>query len=83
MCVPWVRHQVCLELVDVDVQLSVKTDGRSHGRDNLADKTVQIAIGGTGHIQVVLADGIHSFVVQEIDHLSMLQQGMGGQDRAN
>lgn len=82
MHVPWVGHQVGLELVDVYVQLSIEANGGSHCRDDLADKTVEVAVRGTGHVQVVLANRIHSFVVQEIDHLGMFKQGVGGQHGA-
>merc|ERR1719326_1720929 len=42
------RNQVGLELVEVDVQLSIESQRRSHGGNGLRDELVDVLVGGTG-----------------------------------
>merc|ERR1719326_1168764 len=39
-------HQVRLELVEVDVQLSIESEGGGHGGDSLRDQLVNVLVGG-------------------------------------
>ena len=38
----WVRHQVCLELCQIDVESPIKPQGRSDGADDLANQPVGV-----------------------------------------
>lgn len=57
------RDKISLELVQIDVEGSVKAQGRSDGRDNLRNQSVQVSEAGLGHVEAVLADVIDSLVV--------------------
>ena len=46
---PRVRHQVGLELVEIDVQGSVEPQRGGDGGDNLTDQTVQVGVGRSFH----------------------------------
>ena len=49
---PRVRHQVCLELGQVDVKGAVESKRRRHGRDDLTEETVQVGVGGSLNVQI-------------------------------
>ena len=57
------RDKISLELVQIDVEGSVKAQGRSDGRDNLRNQSVQVSEAGLGHVEAVLADVIDSLIV--------------------
>lgn len=58
-----IRHQVSLELVQIDVQRSVESQGCSDGGDDLSDKTVEVGEGRRHNAEVATAD-----VVDAVDH---------------
>merc|ERR1719150_531884 len=72
-------HQVGLELSEVNVELSVESEGRSHGGDDLGDDHVQVSIAWAVNVQLLLADAIDSLVVKQHGHLGVIQQPMGGE----
>ena len=76
----WVRDQVGLELSQVNVQCSVKTQGGSDGGNNLTDETVQVGVGGALNVQVATADVIDGLVVDHEGAVRVLQCGVGGED---
>ena len=76
-----IRHQVDLELVDIDVQLSLEAQRSGQGRDDLRNHPVQVGVGGLLKAQLVTADVVNSFVVQHEGHIGVLQEGMSGEDR--
>lgn len=57
------RNQVSLELVEIDVQGSIKTKGRGNRGDNLGDQPVEIGEARGGDIEPLLADIIDSFII--------------------
>ena len=57
------RDKIGLEFVQIDVEGSVKAQGRSDGRDNLRNQSVQVSEAGLGHVEAILADVIDSLVV--------------------
>jgi len=73
------RHQVGLELGDVDVQSAVESQGCSQGGDDLSDQSVQVGLGGSLDVQVASADVVDSLVVEHDCDVGVLQQGVGGQ----
>lgn len=75
-----VGDQVSLELVQVDVQSTIKSKGRRDGADNLCDQAVQVRIIGAGNIQVTLADVIHCLIVDQERAVRILDGAVGGQN---
>ena len=57
------RNQVGLELIQINVQGSIKSEGGGDGRDDLSDETVEVSEAGVSNVQVLLADIVDSFVI--------------------
>merc|ERR1719326_109299 len=74
------RNQVGLELVKVDVQLSIESQGSGHGGDGLGDQLVDVLVGRAGDSQALLADVVASLVVNDHRDLGEVQQVVGGQE---
>jgi len=72
----WVWHQVGLELRNIDVQGTIKAEGRSERRDDLSKETVQVGVCWALDIEVPAADIIEGFVVVHDGDISVLQQGV-------
>jgi hypothetical protein len=73
---PGVGHQVGLKLVQIHIQGSIKSQGRSDGRDNLADKPVQVGVGGSLNIKVSPADVIDCLIINHEGTVGVLQCGV-------
>ena len=78
---PRIRHQVGLELGDVDVQGTIEPEGGSERGDDLRDEPVQVGVGGPLNVEVPSADIIDSLVIKHNSNISMFKKGVGGQDR--
>ena len=76
-----VGHQVSLELSDVDIEGTVEPERGSQGRDDLGDKSVKVSVGGSFNVQVTSADIVDGLVVEHDSDISVLEEGVGGQDR--
>ena len=57
------RHQVGLELVQINVQGSIETKRGRDGGNNLSNETVQVSEAGGGYAQSLLANVVKSFVI--------------------
>ena len=77
----WIWDQVSLELSDIDIQGSIESQRSSQRRDNLSNKSVKVSMGWSFDIQVSSADIINGLIVQHDGNVSVLQKGVGGQDR--
>lgn len=75
-----VRDQVSLEFTHVDVEGTIETEGSCEGRNNLACHGIQVLVGRLVNAEVVVANAVHSFVIQGEGNIAVLQQGMGRQD---
>ena len=75
------RHQVGLELVQVNVQATIETEGRGDARDNLGDEPVQVGETGRGNTEPLLADLEDGLIVDHERAVGVLEGGVGGQDR--
>ena len=75
-----VRHQVGLELCQVDVQGAVETQRGRDGGDDLADQPVQVGVGRALDVEVAAADVVDGLVVDHEGAVRVLQRGVGGQD---
>jgi len=75
-----VRHQVGLELRDIDVEGTIESEGGSEGGDDLADKSVQVGVGGSLNVEVSAAHIVQGLVIKAEGAVSVLQEGVGRQD---
>merc|ERR1719327_1775777 len=76
----WVGHQVDLELSDVDVQSTIETQRSSQRRSDLRNDAVQVGVGRALNVKAAAAHIIDGLVVQAEGHISVLEQGVGGED---
>ena len=76
-----VRHQVRLELCEIDVQRAVEAQRGRDGGDDLADHAVQVGVRRSGDAQVTPADVVDGLVVDHEGAVRVLHRGVGGQDR--
>ena len=67
-----VGHQVGLELSQIHVEGTVKTQGGSDGRHDLADQTVEVGVAGALNVQVTAADVVDGLVVDHEGAVGML-----------
>jgi len=74
-----IRHQVGLELSDIDVEGTIETEGRGQGRDDLGDQAIQVGVGGALDIEVATADIIEGFVVDLVGDIGVFQKRMDAQ----
>jgi hypothetical protein len=75
-----VRHQVGLELVQIDIERSVKAKTGGDGADDLGNQAVEMLVAGTRDVKVAMADVIHGFVVNEESAVRVFDCAVGGQD---
>jgi len=59
-----VRDQVSLELGNINVQSTVKSQGSGQRRDNLSDQSVQVGVSWSFDIQISSADVVQGFVIK-------------------
>jgi len=74
-----VGHQVSLELSDIDVEGTIESEGGSQGRDDLADQTVKVGVGGALNVEVTAADVVDGLVVEHDGDVGVLKEGVGGE----
>ena len=75
-----IRHQVGLELGQVDVQGAVEAQRGRDGGDDLADQPVQVGVRRPLNVEVAAADVVDGLVVDHEGAVRVLQRGVGGQD---
>ena len=63
---PRVGDQVCLELVEIDVEGAVEAEGGGDGGDDLGDETVEVGVGGPADVEVCPTDVVDCLVGQSI-----------------
>lgn len=80
-CHVYVRNQVGLELVQVDVKGTIETKRSRDRRDDLSDETVEVGEAWGGDVETLLADVVNSLVVYHERAIGMLQGGMSRQNR--
>ena len=74
-----IRHQVGLELGQIDVEGTIETKRSSQGRHHLGDQSVEVGVGGALDVQVASAHIVQSLVIKAEGAVGVLQQGVGGQ----
>jgi len=76
----WVWHEVGLELSDIDVKGTIESEGGGQRGDNLGDESVEVGVGWSLDVQSSSADIVDSFVVKHNGDISVLEEGVSGQD---
>lgn len=76
-----VGDQVGLELVEIDVEGTVETEGSGDGRDNLGDQAVEVLVARALDAEVAAADVVDGLVVNHEAAVGVLKGGVGGEDR--
>ena len=78
---PGVGHQICLELSQINIQSTVKSEGSSDGGDNLSHQSVQVCVRWSLNVQVSSADVVDGLVVDHEGTVGVLEGGVGSEDR--
>jgi hypothetical protein len=76
----WVRNQVSLELIKIDVQGTVETKRRSDRADNLSNQAVEMLEIRTRDIQVATADIVDGFVVDQESTVGVLDGAVSAEN---
>ncbi len=74
-----IRHQVGLELVQVDVECSVEAKTGGDGADDLSDQTVKMLVAGTRDVEIATADVVDGFIIYEECAVRVLDGAVGGE----
>ena len=77
---PGVGHQVGLELGQIDVQSTVKSERSGDGGYDLANESVQVGVGWSLNVEVSATDVVDGLVVDHEGTVRVLEGGMGGQN---
>ena len=72
-----VRHQISLELSQIHVKSTIKTQRSSDGADNLANQSVKVGISRTLNVQVSSTDVVDCLIVHHKGTVRVFQCGMG------
>ena len=77
---PWVRHQVCLELIKIHIQCTIKAKGGSDGRYNLGNDPVQVGVSRSLSVKLLTTNVIDGLIVHQKCHITMIKGSVGVQD---
>jgi len=77
----WVWDQVSLELGNIDIQSTIKSQRGGQRGDSLGDQSVQVGVGWSFDVQLSSADIVDGFIVQHDGDIGVFQQRVSGQDR--
>lgn len=75
-----VWHQVGLELVQIDVEGTIKSQRRGDGTDNLSNEAVQMLEVRLGNVEIAAANIVHGFVVNQKCAVGVLNCAVGGEN---
>jgi hypothetical protein len=59
------RHKISLELIQVNVKVTIETQAGGKRANNSGDKTVEVMITRAGDVKLALTDIVDSLVVHE------------------
>jgi len=76
-----VGDQVGLELVDVNVELTLEAERGGEAGDDLSDDAVEVLVRGALDAEVLLADVIDGLVVEHEGAVGVLEESVGREDR--
>merc|ERR1719231_517945 len=78
---PRVRHQVGLELGEVDVERTIEPERGRDRRDDLGDEPVEVGVGRALDVEVPAADVVDGLVVDHERAVGVLEGGVAREDR--
>jgi len=76
----WVWDQVGLEFGHIDVEGTIESQRGSQRGDDLGNESVQVGVSGSFDVELSSADIVDSFVVEHDGDISVLKEGVSGQD---
>lgn len=76
----WVRDQVRLELIQIDVQGAIEAEGRGDRGDDLSDKAVQVLERWARDVKIAAADIVDGLVVHQERAVRVFDRGVRAQD---
>merc|ERR1711968_187093 len=74
-----VRHEVGLELGDIDVEGAIETERGGERRDDLGDEAVEVGVGRALDVEAATADVGEGLVVKHDGDVGVLEEGVGGE----
>ena len=77
---PGIGYKVGLELIQVHVQGTIKSQGCSDGGNNLANQPVEVSVSWPLDVQVPAADVVDGLIINHEGAVRVLKSGVGGQD---
>lgn len=77
---PWEGNQVSLELVQIDVEGTIESQGAGDGGDDLGDQSVEVGERWRLDTEVSSADVVDSLIVDHEGAVNVLEGGVRGQD---
>lgn len=75
-----VRDQVGLELVEIDVESTVESEGRGDGADYLGDQAVQVLKGRSRNVKIPAADVVNGLIVDKESTIRVLNGAVSRQN---
>ena len=57
------RNQVGLEFVEIDVEVTIETQGRGNRRHDLGDQAIEVGEAGRNDTEFLLAEVVDGFVI--------------------
>jgi len=76
----WVRDEVRLELIQVDIEGTIESQAGGDRADHLGDEAVQMSVVGSRNVQVATTDVIHGLVVDQERAVGVLNGAVSGED---
>jgi hypothetical protein len=75
-----VRNQVSLELIEIDIERTIESQGGSNRRDNLGNQSVEVFKRRTGNVERLAANVIDCLVVNHKSTVGVLKGGVRGEN---
>jgi len=76
-----IRHQIGLELSNINVEGSIESKRSSQRRNNLSDQSVEISVSRTLDIEETSANVVDGLVIKHESDISMLKERVSRKDR--
>lgn len=70
----WVRHQVSLELSNIDVECAVESERGSQRGDDLREESVQVGVSWSLNVEVSAADIIYCLIVEHDSDIGVFEE---------
>lgn len=76
-----IGDQVGLELVEIHVQRTIKSQTGGNRADDLGNQAVQVIVAGTGNVEFTTADVVDSLIIDQEGAVRVLDGAVSGEDR--